>query len=571
MFSQQLSMAGMTQNEQIQVVSLNMYPTRDYHDQWRRNYTMQMTGQTEQALYGMIQQYGPDKAFSNFGISQLNAIQTGGGSQNLLNQGGIIRYSPTPTNQVQIANGWGSKRMRFELVVNTLQNGVAKFREIIVGYTDHYGSTNMNGSAVLDHNMIFTIDSVVREPIEQVWGVAGMSARNQVGTADVIITNQASATNPFSPAGANASLYTMRPQDVFVVADSMEMINGGLDGDYMTQAGPVNLNQKTFVADTLLSHMAKPSNRRNDLLNSYTSRLMTNMYQASAVQASPASDDFLSPQSQAMMRVKEQHMSGYGFAFVITRLAGGTCATTGQFTYSELLRICPDIDRVTTVFEHGEDTSFGVMLPPTSYCQTAYSTNDHSIMATMVSNTILSLMNTHGLMKVGCICDNYSGQPRCVVDSALGPTEENRNTIVSNFEAAVVLELLGVIGASGIGSFMISVYAEAFNIVYVNIRLNGEVQETPFVFPAWASAANTPVVSNDFSMLTSMADSINHIVGGSVHKAKQMQQQIVSSMSPVMQPNLGSGAPIIQGVNSLGNPMADFPSAIAPANNPVNW
>lgn len=569
MLSQQLSMAGMMQNEQIQIVSLNVYPTRNYHDQWRRNYTMQMTGQTEAALHDMLAQYGPDRTFSNFGISQLNSIQTGNSGQNVLNQGGLIRYSPTPTNQVQIAHGWGSKRARFEMVVNTLQNGVPKFREIIVGYTDHYGVSHLGQDAVLDHNMIFTIDSVVREPIEQVYGVAGMTARNQVGTADVIITNQASAANPF--ATNQNTLYTMRPQDVFVIADSMEMINGSMDGDYMTQAGPININQKTYVADTLLSHMAKPSNRRNDLLNSYTSRLMTNMYQASAVQASPASDDFLSPQSQAMLRVKEQHMSGYGFAFVITRLAGASCSTTGQFTYSELLRICPEIDRVTTVFQDGEINSNQIMLPPTDYCQTAYSVNDHSIMATMVSNTILALMNTHGLMQVSCICDNQTGQPRCVVNGALGPTEENRNTIVGNFENAVVLELLGVIAASGIGLFQISVYAEAFNIVYINIRLNGELQDTPFVFPGWASAANTPVVSNDFNMLTSMADSVNHVVSSSVHKAKTMQQQIVGSMMPGMQPQLGSGAPIIQGVNSLGNPMADFPSATSPANPPVNW
>ncbi len=575
MFQNDFSMGRMTQNEQIQLVSLNLYPTRDFHDQWRRSYTMQLTGSTEQALHDMLNQYGPDKTFSNFGVSQMNALQTGNqsGVGTQLNSGGLIRYSATPTSQVHIAHGWGTKRMRFELIVNTIVNGTPKFREIIVGHTDHYGATHLTGQAKLDPSMVFTIDSVVREPIEQVFGVAGMMAANQVGTADVVITNQAPIANPFTP-NTNASLFTMRPQDVFTVADSIEMINGASDGDYMTQNGLMTVNSNTYIADTTLSHMAKPSNRRNDLLNSYTSRLLTNMYQSSAIQASPASDDFLSPQSQAMMKVKEQHMSNYGFTFCITRLAGGTCSTTGQFTYTELMRLDPSIDQRATVFEFTEDS--GIFIPPTGATELAYAGNDRAIMANMASNTVLSLMNTHGIMQISCICDNYTGQPRCIVSGAMGPTEQNRNTIIANFESAMVLEFLSIVSASAIGSFKISIYAEAFNIVYVSITLNGEHQETPFVFPAWASAAGTPVVSNSFDQLSGMAETVNNVVGNAVKGRALMHNAMASTPMGVFQqpqmpqPHNFGNQPIITGTQGNPGSMADFPSA-TPTNPSVGW
>lgn len=574
MFQNDFTIGRVTQNEQIQLVSLNLYPTRDFHDQWRRSYTMQLTGQTQNALHEMLAQYGPDKAFSNIGVSQMNTLNP----SMQLNSGGIIRYSATPTSQVHIAHGWGSKRMRFELVVNTVVNGHPKFREIITGHTDHYGATHLTGQAKLDPAMVFTIDSVVREPIEQVFGVAGMQAMNQVGSADVVITNQSPIANPFS-VNANASLYTMRPQDVFTVADSIDMINGETDGDYMTQNGMMTVNKNTYIADTTLNHMAKPSNRRNDLLNSYTSRLLTNMYQSSVIQASPASDDFLSPQSQAMMKVKEQHMSNYGFTFCITRLAGGTCSTTGQFTYSELMRLDPTIDQRATVFQFAEEPN-GILIPPTAATDIAYAGNERAIMANMASNTVLSLMNTHGIMSLACICDNYTGQPRTVVSAATGPTEQNRNTIVANFENAMNLELLSVVAASTPGSFKISIYAEAFNIVYVSIQLNGEVQETPFVFPAWASAAGTPVVSNDFNQLTGMAQTVNDLVGSVIKGQANMRNAQVSMPGSVVQggqpfqqqpnyPQFGN-SPIITGTQGNSGSMSDFPSAF-PASPNVGW
>lgn len=563
-------MLGMALNEQIQLVSLNLYPTRDYHDQWRRSYTLQLTGQTEAAMHEMIARYGADRAFSNMGVSQMNAMQTDGN----LNSGGIIRYSAQPTSQVHIANGWATKRMRFELVVNTVQNGIPKSREIIVGHTDYYGASHMTGNAKIDPAMVFTIDSVVREPIEMTQGVAGMTALNQVGSAEVVISNQSPISNPFSGNTAT-QLYTMRPQDVFTIADSIEMINGGADGDYMTQNGLMNVNQNTFIADTYLNHMAKPSNRRNDLINSYTSRLLTNMYQSSAIQASPASDDFLSPQSQAMMKVREQHMSNYGFAFCITRLAGGSCSTTGQFTYRELLTLDPTIDARAVVYEQAEDGQ--VYIPPTMHTQLAYGVNDTAIIANMAWNTVLALMNTHGMLKVSCTCDNYTGQPRCVVSGAVGPTEANRNTIVSNFEAAMNLELLSIVSASGIGSYKIRIYAESFNIVSIGITLNGELQETPFVFPGWASAAGTPVVSNNFSQLTGMSETVNSLVGSAIKKRPDIAianagMPIHASMPMgVMQPAVQQiGNPQIFTGAQGGGSMADFPSA-TPANPTVQW
>lgn len=543
--------AGVAVNEQITLVSMNLYPTRDYRDQWRRQYTLQMTGQTENALYDLVSRYGPDRAFSNQGISQVNGIGFGSdaaGAPPSLATGGLIRYSATPTAQVGIANGWGTQRMRFELLVMISKNNTPSYYEKIIGYTDYYGSSNLNGRAVQDPNMIYTIDSITREPIEMISGLGGMAAQTQIGGSSIIVTNQSPIANPFA-ANAGQHQYVMRPQDVFIVADSQEVINGASDsGMFMTQSGLANVgHQQTYIADTMLNHMAKPSNRRNDLINSYGSRLFTNMYQAQAIQLSPAADEFLSPQSQAMMKVQEMTVQGYSFPFSITRLAGGTCSTTGQFTQAELLRLDPGIDDRTTVFAVAEDSA--IMVPPTSMTEQTSAVSNHSIIGAMTYSTVLALMSTHGFTTISCKIDNFGGSPRCVVNGGVGPSQQNLSNLTASFESSVVIELGTLINSSGVGSFVVDVYAELHNLVYIKMRLNGEIQETPFVYPSWASSANTPIVSSSFEHLSGLASTVNEIVGGVTKKSNpmvgQVQQPFTTTTPAAMPQILGpTGVPV---------------------------
>jgi hypothetical protein len=85
------------------------------------------------------------------------------------------------------------------------------------------------------------------------------------------------------------------------------------------------------------------------------------------------------------------------------------------------------------------------------------------------------------------ICDNYSGFARCVLNGQLGLTELNREAMASSFENAMATEALGIVASSGVGAFRIEVKADLLNQIYLTVQLNGEIQATPFVLPAFAA------------------------------------------------------------------------------------
>lgn len=515
MFTQSFGhQAVMSMGEEIQLVSLQIFPTRGYHDIYRRSYSCQLTGATLNKLSDMINRMGPSKAFSQIGITELNSSP--GASQMGLDSGGIIRYTSSPTGMVNIANGWGTQRARFILLVNVLRNGVPLRRETITGYTDYYGISMLSGSAALDPAMLYTIDSIKTEPYEMRTGVVGMHSNTGVGQVSTVLSNNAAPiTNPF---GQNAgTMYTARPTDVFTVADSLELINGAQNefGAFNTQTGTIAINGNNFIADAVLGSQAKASNQKNDLPSTYTSRVLTNFYNTSLMSATAAGDDFLSPANQAMLKVKEVNVADSSFAFAL-RNVGSTCTVTGQFSQSELLRVDPTIDSRTEVDTSGEltVTGGGLLIPPTNATAPIGATQHQQIIAHMIANTFLSLMNTHGIVMCGAICDNYTGVPRCVVNFQHGLSEVNREVMISGFEQSMVTEVLNMIHNSGIGSFRVDVTADVTNQIYLHVWLNGEVEGTPIVLPAFARSALTPVVTNDFDMITGFAEQITDVVEG---------------------------------------------------------
>jgi hypothetical protein len=127
-----------------------------------------------------------------------------------------------------------------------------------------------------------------------------------------------------------------------------------------------------------------------------------------------------------------------------------------------------------------------------------------------------------------------------VLNGQLGLTELNREAMASSFENAMATEALGIVASSGVGAFRIEVKADLLNQIYLTVQLNGEIQATPFVLPAFAAAAMTPVVTNDFNMLSNFADSVGNIVDG-VLNSRQHQAIITSPVGAMNTMGFGGG------------------------------
>lgn len=151
--------------------------------------------------------------------------------------------------QILIPHGWGERRLRFLLEVETSFGMGGAITELVQGYTDHLGVT-FNG--VIDPQMQFHINSVlkVRKQVENT-PFGAKSYFNVVDSAHVLVDNL--APNMY----ATDTTERMRPEDLFSAMSRRTYANIGTFVDERTTQGgvPVLSNRKNGIPTNYLSEV----------------------------------------------------------------------------------------------------------------------------------------------------------------------------------------------------------------------------------------------------------------------------------------------------------------------------
>lgn len=154
-------------------------------------------------------------------------------SQNTINNLGrdIITLVETPTQMVDIPNGWGVNRLAFVCVFLVNDNGQESL-EIVTGYTTHNGITN---TGAIDPGMGFIVDKITK-------------LDKNTGT----ITSSDTLRREFRSPISQQTLITARPEDVVQNANNNCLgLNDYGNGSVSTGLGEIVANKVTNNVPTV--------------------------------------------------------------------------------------------------------------------------------------------------------------------------------------------------------------------------------------------------------------------------------------------------------------------------------
>lgn len=480
--------------------------TRRYNNQWRRNYELTATGQTYNSIADAVSQNG-GLGLTNEAISGLMADQATMGPS-------LFSYMGSPEAPVGIENGWDNQRFRFVLVVDVFMNGKYRKTEFISGYTDEPAMTNMamENSRSVSPNMLFVINNVTEATVNRHHTASGINEFSKISSTNAVIRNENWSLNN------NGNLWVMRPEDVLGTIDKLPLLDG------MAQASALGETPTFSDLDTTVSGIPKMSARSSDMVTTYASRMINGMITSRIGDTDLMNEDGVGVGGFAATKMRDKVLSRGAFSYVMSSQIGANTSSTGTFTYGDLLRLDPTIDSRLTVFTKAYDDNPALYVPDGNTVSDIADASEHCVAATMISNSIMSLMSQAGITLMVYEASNEFGEFSVVpafdgmdTDGLLANRVEALKTRMQN-------EVLNIVTLNGNLSYNVSIIADVFNDVFVKLRLDGE--ERHYVVPAFSSSHIAPLVTNDQTRLVDFARSMSELVDSCVSTSQQTNQQI---------------------------------------------
>lgn len=464
--------------------------TRGQLQQHRRSYDVFVDGVTMDQLGNNVERYG---------ISALNADRLA----ETMSTHNIIKLSGQSEAAVNIPNGWGNDRYMFMMVVDNYRNGKFIRTEFVSGYTNSANvSTLVAGSdARIDPMMEFTINHV--STATQRFKDAHGNPITMIGGTSSVLTNPefSNFTN------TSSDLYMMRPSDILKTVDKVDMHQG------MAELAAVTGQDYTGSyrdLDSTLSRLPMTANDTCGLLPTFTSRIVHGLHSNTLPEHDPMRVDNSSPGQMAAMRNVDLPFNQVGFAFVMNRAIANGVTVTSRFTYADLLRLDPGIDKRVSLF--GRSYESGVIsFPSASGTDSMGSGTSIAVHATHIAQSTLALMSIAGVVTLGFNANNNSGMTEITLQAVEGMDSDGKlANRLEVMKGRLIAECLNMVSENNSWNFSVDIFASAINDMFIKLTWNGD--KTEMLYPCFGSAMTLPIVTNDVSRLTDVAAKVGEIV-----------------------------------------------------------
>lgn len=522
------------------IINLRLIDAGQFHSLYRRPLEMQI---------------------SNNMLSVINEVTSGGsnvGSANLAGAASnVLRPSTEPAEAVDIAGGWGQRRLRFVLRMMVHQTPYSSVEQYYSGYTDY---TDPSYSGLLDPNMRLHFNSTMQVRENTVQTQFGVTTQRVVNDSSQILAGSyapSQVISPFMTPGAPASNihHSMRPGDIFLRIQSDLQNLGPSDTRTMFTNGV----KKVLREDTLASnYLSKAIRSYRDVMqkSDYEQDSMENVLdQVSSSMTNPAvqSDPLLS-------RLHQSRLMG----------EGGHYTQVNSVTLGELQRLFPNLDSVTEIVRNNNNDL--QMLSQTFNGLDAAPwhgrTMEH-IAGTIIAESLPALMLTHMVQKFSFKATNK-----------LPPThfgEDQNQIFVSDIRSVAQLtdmsgpaerlladmrrQLLPQVSHGGMMPYEISVEADVFGQTVMHIDLgNGFV---PLVMPSFADSLASSMIAPNDSYLAQMAGSMNYLVDQVSSVSPQGSLQTIMQENYLKKNTPWAGDPM-PGGQTFGGDVADHEAYSVP-------
>ncbi len=464
-------------NAQIQIADFILTQTGTYQSQELRPFETSIQQQHVDYLSRTTQEG------RNITISSLQDVA-----------GDILHPQATTEGQVNIANGWTSRRFRFMMKVVEKQpfqvNGTCQ--RIFFGYTDHCDASYNH----LDPNMriYFNSETLVANNIRQ-------TPHGPVTEAQVLGSNQ--IVSPLDMSGASGmangmhhqpTSYLIRPDDVYHVGHTEQVVNNlnfaGTHGDVTAAYDTRTMMGKGGAYKYSRRHDVSPTRYLSKTLGAYS-------HAVKEAQMNDNGGDLEILYSEAAANAGNQDIQANDFFSRLRDEAG--YMERGYVTLGDLTRLFPELAQ-TMKYSLDDGRSIRKVNQAehsnhwhgSSRMDIAASTLAQVVPAIMMDNFIRSISfaatNGHGLGNFAIEIHGHG--TRSVVDNLV------MVPYLEEFQRRLIMDVLNTITHRNQVGFQISMSSDLAGDSVIDISLDGE-PTVRYVAPTFSDSLFAPVITHD--------------------------------------------------------------------------
>lgn len=469
--------------KRIEIVSLTMARSGTFGTQFRRPFQTNGQGHVINQFQERFSQVGGDATSAS---PQLFAGISGE----------FMRPSAAPESEIMIANNWNTERYYYtmEVIVHNQLQGTT--REVIQGYTSY---TDMSHGGHFDPRMQFFINSITTLRNTRMNNGHGWMTVPQVLDSHHILANN-HYSGPGSMMGNDPHKnLSMRPQDVVGAIQTQPMVTSDL----------VDLRSSS-------TSVPKLSERGNSLSSNYTGKMVGNYAMAASKAFSDSSRQIMSDTYGMLSGGKG--INSDEFIRTISGLHNGP--VSNFFTYGDLMTVDRTLDERCYVLNSAPVMKMANNLDATVDAGNfaGWGGSDmETVAATILGNSLPSLMVEFGLRRLVMQATNFSGQPFIqvmYVDPIVNEMVLTQPSL-DLLQHRIQQELLDDISMRNGIAYDIFANIALTEFSQVTIRLdNGP--EVVFSVPTFADALTAPVLTAHQDHVESVAYDFNSLMEGLV-------------------------------------------------------
>ena len=471
------------QNKRIEIVSLTMARSGTYGSQYRRPFTTNGQGHVINQFQERYDQVGAE------GFKASDQLFAG-------ISGEFMRPQAAPESQILIPNDWNTERYYYtmEVIVHNQLSGST--REVIQGYTSY---TDPSHGGHFDPNMQFFINSITTLRNTRMNQHGHWANVPQVVDSYHILANNA-YSGPGSLLGDNPHKnLSMRPQDVVGAIQTQPMVTSDL----------VDLRSGS-------TSVPKLSARENSLSSNYTGKMVGSYAMAASKSMSEQSRQIMSDTYGMLSGTKGINSD----EFIRTISGMNNTSVSNFFTYNDLMRVDHTLDQRCHVLTAAPVVKLhnGLEAPVSEHNFSHWGGSDaETVAATILSNSLPSLMVEFGLRHLVIQASNFSGRPMIQIPFALPLVNEMQLSPqnVALLEHRIQQELMDDISMRGAIAYDVFCNIVLTEYSQITVQLDNGPQ-VMFSAPTFADALCAPVLTAHNEHINEVAFDFNNLMSSLV-------------------------------------------------------
>ena len=456
-------------NNNLKITKFLLHETGTYNTQYRRPYETRMEAETINRFTERL----------NNG-NRLSTSELGGLSNRFLSPVAI------PEKDIQITNGWDTRRMRFMLEIEHQHAIGTKSKIVILGYSNYTGvSTSCN----IDPEMEFFANTILKVKNSTMYDNTGARIENTVYDSSHVLVNDNWNSVYDNKTSHN---HYMRPLDVYTAMSATQLLN---------------LGGSLLDTRTMGTNNAVKSKRSYTSSSDYVSNIF-NGYTKAVIDA-PYGEPESSILEKARGYANESMTTDDAFLCAIMQIRGDSIFGN-KFTYRDLMTLDPNVQNVT-IAQLLSPTTMNVVhnIGQTEHWQ---GSNIETTTANILSQSIPAIMMEVGITKLIFKATNrdIGSVIRTVIIDADGFSNIDMSRQLASFVNRVETEILQDISFNNSIDFALEMNVDLLGETWVKLAINGG-PFIDYVTPSFCDALLTPVITSNSDQVSRVAQDFQHL------------------------------------------------------------